>query len=402
MFMSGGSETTIKSLRTKVAESALGLGAALSGCNVRRMSIHDATGHLAWTSGAALSGDEHEFLLDALDCFALEPARPVLEREGEGGFGLVAFAARDPRGALHGALLLDVELATVSGRPGERLMPARGERLMRQLALRLGSATPRVATPPGAGFSGQPLTLYVQQLLKLAATGRTRRYEVLLRTRDTPSGEPALPQELIAAAEQPDSGGALDRAVLAELCRWLIQNRPQLDVEPAAFSINLSTGALLDPSFPEFVATTLEEARLNPRLIGFEIRERQCREHPDAVQAFVEHCERIGCHIVLDDFTFHPDVLGLLRMRAVRMLKICPSLTLDGLGDRISQAQVAAISQGSRVLGIHSAAKRIESPQARQWLTAVGIEFAQGYLFESPLPLAELSASRLAGPQVRL
>lgn len=400
--MSGGSDTTIKSLRTKVAESALGLGEALSGCNIRRMSIHDATGHLAWSNATAPSADEHEFLLDALDCFALEPARPMLEREGEAGFGLMAFAARDPRGALHGALLLDVERVTVTGRPGERSIPVSGERLLRQLALRLGSATPRVTTPPGPGFGGQPLTLYVQQLLKLAATGRTRRYEVLLRTRDTPSGEPALPQALIAAAELPQSGGALDRAVLAELCRWLIQNRPQLDVEPAAFSINLSTGALLDAGFPDFIAITLEEARLNPRLIGFEIRERQCREHPETVQAFVSRCEEIGCQIVLDDFTFHPDVLGLLRMRAVRMLKIDPSLTLEGLSDKILQAQVAAISQGSRVLGIHSAAKRIETPQVRQWLTAAGIEFAQGYLLENPLPLAELSASRLAGPQARL
>jgi EAL domain-containing protein (putative c-di-GMP-specific phosphodiesterase class I) len=83
------------------------------------------------------------------------------------------------------------------------------------------------------------------------------------------------------------------------------------------------------------------------------------------------------------------------------MLKICPSLTLDGLNDRVSQAQVAAISHGSRVLGIQSAAKRIETPQARQWLAAAGIEFAQGYLFESPLPLAELAGARLAGPQAR-
>src|SRR5690606_32691567 len=119
------------------------------------------------------------------------------------------------------------------------------------------------------------------------------------------------------------------------------------------------------------------------------------------VQRFLEECERIGCHVVLDDFTFHSDVLELLRAPAVRMLKICPSLTLDGLGDKVSQAQVAAISHGSRVLGIHSAAKRIESAQVRQWLAAAGVEFAQGYLFESPVPLAELGATRLAEPARR-
>jgi EAL domain-containing protein (putative c-di-GMP-specific phosphodiesterase class I) len=399
--MSGGSDTTIKTMRTKIAESAFGLGEALSGCNVRRMSIHDATGHTVWNSGIALSHDEQEFVLDALDCFALEPARLTLEREGTTPINLVAFAARDPRGALHGALLLDVELVTLSGRPGERLMPVRGERLLRQLALRLGSSKPQISAPPGAGFGDKQLALYVQQLQKLGAAGRTRRYEVLLRSNATTSGVPELPGALIVAAEQPASGGQLDRSVLVELCRWMIEHRSQYEVEPAAFSINLSTGGLLDDSFPSFVSRTLREARLNPRLIGFEIRENQCRAYPAAVQAFVARCEAIGCHVVLDDFTFHSDVLGLLRARAVRMLKICPTLTLEGLRDKVSQAQVAAISQGSRVLGIHSAAKRIESPQARQWLAAVGIEFAQGYLFESPVPLSELGATRLAEPQSR-
>lgn len=400
--MTGEPETTIKTLRTKVTESALALGEALSGCNVLRLSIHDATGATAWNSGAPLTSAEHDFLLDALDCFALEPARTALERAGPGGQGLVAFAARDPRGALHGALLLEAELVTINGRAGERQLPASAERLLRQLALRLaGSARPKIQNLGSPAFAAEGLTLYVQQLLGLGATGRTRRFEVLLRTHDTPSGAPELPQDRIAAAEDPASGGQLDRAVLDELCRWMIHNRAQFEVEPAAFSINLSTGALLDESFPADVSRMLRETHLNPRLLGFEVRESQCRAYPAAVQRFFERCEEIGCHVVLDDFTFHSDVLELLRARAVRMVKICPSLTLDGLGDKISQAQVAAISHGSRVLGIRSAAKRIESAQVRQWLAAAGVEFAQGYLFESPVPLAELGAARMATPQLR-
>jgi EAL domain-containing protein (putative c-di-GMP-specific phosphodiesterase class I) len=399
--MSGGADTTIKTMRTKIAESALHLGEALSGSKVRRMSLHDATGQTVWNSGIPLDTGEQEFVLDALDSFALEPSRLTFERDNSGPVGLVAYAARDPRGALHGTVLLDVELATLSGRAGERTVPARLDRLLRQLALRLDGAAPPVSVPQDAGFNGQPLTLYVQQLQELGGAGRTRRYEVLLRSTATSTGRPELPQALIVEAEQPNSGGRLDRAVLVELCRWLIQQRAQFDLEPAAFSINLSTGALLDSSFPAFVARTLREARLNPRLIGFEIREQQCRAFPGAVRDFVARCETIGCYVVLDDFTFHSDVLGLLRARAVRMLKICPSLTLEGLRDKVSQAQVAAISQGSRVLGIHSAAKRIESPQARQWLAAVGIEFAQGYLFESPVPLSDLATARLARPVAR-
>src|SRR5690606_28008447 len=117
----------------------------------------------AWNSGAGLTADEHDFLLDALDSFALEPSRAALERSGSGGMGLVAFAARDPRGALHGALLLHAELVTINGRPGDRQMPSRGERLLRQLALRLGDGAPHVTTQgAAAGFGNTSLVLYVQ------------------------------------------------------------------------------------------------------------------------------------------------------------------------------------------------------------------------------------------------
>ncbi len=400
--MDVGTETTIRTLRTKVAESALALSEALSTCNVLRLSIHDAAGATAWSSAGPLAPAEHDFLLDALDVFALEASRTSLERPVAGGLGLAAYAARDPRGALQGAVLLHAELVTLNGAPGARQLPARGERLLRQLALRLASVAPQVCAGLEAApeFGDATLVLYVQQLLKLGAAGPTRRFEVLLRAREG-AGEAVLPSEMIAAAEDPDSAGQLDRAVITELCRWLIRNRAQFEVEPAAFSINLSTGALLDGSFPDYLSRTVREMRLNPRLLGFEVREAQCRAHPGAVQRFLDRCEEIGCHVVLDDFTFHPDVLELLRARPVRMVKICPSLTLEGIGDKVSQAQVAAISHGSRVLGIHSVAKRIESAQVRQWVAAAGVEFAQGYLFESPVPLAELASTRLAAPMAR-
>src|SRR5690606_8507877 len=116
--MNGTSDTTIRTLRTKVAESALALSEMLAACNVLRMSIHDATGATVWNSGDALSSAEHEFLLDALDSFSLEIARTTLERSCQDGLGMVAYAARDPRGALHGAVLLHAELVTLNGRSG--------------------------------------------------------------------------------------------------------------------------------------------------------------------------------------------------------------------------------------------------------------------------------------------
>jgi EAL domain-containing protein (putative c-di-GMP-specific phosphodiesterase class I) len=398
--MTSDEVTTIKSLPTKVEEVALEIGAAMSGSDVYRTSVHDATGSAVWISAGNIDRAEQSFMLDALDCFALEPARATFEREIGKGRGLVAYAARDPRGALHGALLLDVSLRSLGGRTGERMTMPLFARLLQRLALRLAGEKPRVVNTV-AEHEGQPVTLFVQQLVKLRSTGRTRRYEVLLRADTVDSAPQEAPRDMLDRAEDPASGGKLDRVVVTELCQWLTRNRAQLDVDPAAFSVNLSTGALLDDTFMGFVEKALRDARINPRLLGFEIREEQCRKHPEQALRFMQFCEKVGCHVVIDDFTFHSDVLPMLRQRAVRMLKIDCALTVAALKDKVAQAQVAAISHGSRVLGMHCVAKRIESPTARQWLSAIGVDFAQGYLMEGPLPITELASLRLTEPVKR-
>jgi EAL domain-containing protein (putative c-di-GMP-specific phosphodiesterase class I) len=390
-------ETTIKSLPTKIEEIALEIGAALSGRGIYRSSIHDATGSAMWTSEGSLDQTETAFVLDALDCMALEPSRLCYERESAKGRGLVAFAARDPRGALHGALVLDANLRSLGGRTGERLALPQFARLLHRLALRLAGTAPRVHAPL-AEHEGLAVTLYVQQLLRLRSTGRTRRYEVLLRADSAESAPQEAPRDMLDKAEDPASGGVLDRVVVGELSSWLSANRKQLDVDPAAFTVNLSTGALLNEPFLDFVEKAIKAAHINPRMLGFEIREAQCRQHLEAVTRFVKFCERIGCQVAIDDFTFHSDVLPLLRQRAVRMLKIDASLTVAALKDKVAQAQVAAISHGARVLGMHCVAKRIESPVARQWLSAIGVDFAQGFLMEGPLPITELASLRLTEP----
>jgi EAL domain-containing protein (putative c-di-GMP-specific phosphodiesterase class I) len=96
------------------------------------------------------------------------------------------------------------------------------------------------------------------------------------------------------------------------------------------------------------------------------------------------------CQVVIDDFTLHSDVLPLLRSSAVRLVKIDAQLTAAAMKDKLSQAIVVAISQASKVLGTHCVAKRIDSAMARQWLAAVGVDFAQGFLLEGPLPLTDL------------
>jgi EAL domain-containing protein (putative c-di-GMP-specific phosphodiesterase class I) len=371
------------------------IAATLPGLEISSSSIHDASGDPVWMSEGVLGPDEYALMLDALDCFTLEPLRGCFERKiGDDRCRLV-FPARDPRGGLRGAVMVEAAARTVGGRPTERALHPIFAGLLKRLSMQLVPSTTAKVETPSVQFAGRPLTLYVQQLLKLRSSGRTRRYEVLLRSAAEGSDPQHAPLDLLATADDPESKGELDRFVLTELCRWLAANREQLDAEPATFSINMSTGALLNGQFAQTAAQLIRDAHLNPRVVAFEIREQQCLAHPQEAEAFILACQKLGSPVVIDDFTFHTDALPLLRHRAVRMLKIDATLTVAALKDKVAQAQVVAISQGSKVMGMHCVAKRIDSATARQWLAAIGVDFAQGFLLEGPLPLTNLQTLTL-------
>lgn len=236
------------------------------------------------------------------------------------------------------------------------------------------------------------ISLHVQQLMKLRSGGRTRRYEVLVRSKNSAAGD-KMDEDLVRALSLRESATAVDRQVVSELARWLKHHPAVWNHDPASFSINLSLGSLLDPDFASFVTQQLQVSGVAPDTIGFEIQESAFLKHRDAVARFILECEKAGCYIVVDDFTMHSDVVPFLSSRAVRVIKVDPNLTVAAMNDRLSQAVVIAISQASKVLGLHCVAKRIESTASRQWLAAVGIDFAQGYVLEDPRPIDTLAAA---------
>lgn len=233
------------------------------------------------------------------------------------------------------------------------------------------------------------LALYVQQLLKLRPGGRTRRYEVLLRSRNDPTRD-AAPPTLKQATTALDANSALDRYVLVELVKWLGKHRDIWEAEPSSFTVNLSATTLKDPGFLSFASGLFEEHEVTPGVVGFEIPEQACIDAPGAVAEFVERCERLGAFLALDDFSLHSAAQPLLASAAVRLVKIDARLTLGAMKDKLPQAMVVAISQAAKVLGIHCVAKRVDSSMARQWLAAIGIDFAQGFSLERPQALDSL------------
>jgi len=205
------------------------------------------------------------------------------------------------------------------------------------------------------------LILEAQLFTKLRAGGRTRRYEVLVRSSHPNRTPPGL-----------------DHIALQRLLTWLGSNRPAWTSEPTSFTLNLSIATLEDERFPQFVAANLKAHGIAADNIGFEIAEPLCIQRRAQVERFITLCDKLGCFVVIDDFSLDSTIVGLLRSKALRLVKIDPKLTSVALKDQLAQAMVVAIAQAVKVLGIHCAAKRVDSQAALQWLTAIGCDFAQG------------------------
>ena len=169
----------------------------------------------------------------------------------------------------------------------------------------------------------------------------------------------------------------LERAT-QRLLAWLGAHRAAWTVEPASFTLNVSIATLEDEGFLKQVAAGLQGNGIAPDTVGFEIAEPLCTQRRAQVERFMAACEKLGCFVVIDDFSFDSSVVPLLRSRALRLVKIDSRLTGGALRDKLSQAIVVAVVQAVKVLGMHCSAQQVDSQAALQWLSAVGCDFAQG------------------------
>ena len=82
----------------------------------------------------------------------------------------------------------------------------------------------------------------------------------------------------------------------------------------------------------------------------------------------------------------------MLRLPGVRYVKLASQITSNMRTDKISQAAITAIVQMARVLGMHTVAKRTETPAEHEWLTALGVDFVQSNSVAPPMSIESLNA----------
>jgi diguanylate cyclase len=154
-------------------------------------------------------------------------------------------------------------------------------------------------------------------------------------------------------------------------------------------SINI-TGRLL--SDPGFVDHAIKQAGGAQGRIWLEVTESALAADPERALSHVARLAEAGIGVSIDDFGAGP--LSLARLRGVRAeeVKISQSLILDVADDRRNTRLVRAAIELAHGLGMKAAAKGVETNEVYALLASMGCDFAQGFLIERPMPLADLLA----------
>ncbi len=377
---------------------------AIEPARAHAVSLHDERGEVLWLSESSMGPDEHDAVRQAVETFVDPDSPALLVRDLGDTRSAVLLRAVDPDRALAGAVMIVMD-SRVLKQDGQGAVLLVTPRLQRALAdfTAMRSGAPRGSLPAAAAaatlpevdrlhaeFRRSPIALHVQRLVPLTKGGQLQRYEVLLRFKSDAAANLA-PQAMLTAAVESGLGSMIDRRVVAELIGWLVRHPAVWTGGATLFSVNLTATALHDEHFVKFVELCISKAALPRGTVAFEIDVAEAVRLGEKTSHLAEALDRLGCPLVLDEFSLRTECVELLRMPGVRYVKLTPELTARMRSDKHAQAAITAVVQLARVLGLHTVAKRTENAAEREWLTALGVDFVQSNAFSPPVAIETLT-----------
>lgn len=170
-------------------------------------------------------------------------------------------------------------------------------------------------------------------------------------------------------------------------------------------AVNVSARQLDEPDFTDTVVETLAKHRLESKALTLEITESAIVRDPAWTAGVLHSLRAHGIHIALDDFGTGSSSLTLLRELPVDSLKVDKSFVDHVTAQPRDAVLVRMLTDAAHALGLTVCAEGVETMEQARQLTAIGVEYAQGWTFGRPLPVepsGQLPRSRWPRPLMDL
>jgi len=216
-------------------------------------------------------------------------------------------------------------------------------------------------------------------------TGDCMGFEALIRWYHPEKGL-ISPADFIPLAEEtglivPIGAWALEKACF-QIQQWNLIFSPD---KPFSISVNLSSNQIVQPDLIDQISRILEQSKLPALQLNIEITESVIMENIDVACSKLQSLRDMGIQIYIDDFGTGYSSLGYLQQLPVDILKIDRSFVKNIGTDVGSEEIIRAIITLADGLGKTVIAEGIETVAQQEWLSQMGCQYAQGYLFSRPL-----------------
>jgi diguanylate cyclase (GGDEF)-like protein len=229
----------------------------------------------------------------------------------------------------------------------------------------------------------QQLELFYQPIIN-ARNNAISGFEALARWRHPVKGM-VPPGLFIPIAEDSGLIVPLGEWALREACRQATRWPDDLKI-----AVNLSPVQFTAPDLVEVVERILAETRLAPNRLELEITERIFISDSENTLASLRRLKALGVRIAMDDFGTGYSSLSYLRSFPFDKIKVDRAFVSD-LAERNEYVVIVqAVVSIARALGMTTTAEGVETVGQHQFLSALGCDELQGYLFSAPVPVDKI------------
>jgi EAL domain-containing protein (putative c-di-GMP-specific phosphodiesterase class I)/GGDEF domain-containing protein len=211
-------------------------------------------------------------------------------------------------------------------------------------------------------------------------------FEALIRW-ILPSGEFISPNDFIPVAEEtglilPISSWVL-KTTIEQLGKW-----QKSGYDKIRLSINLSSRQIQHEDFMIEIEEAIKASAVNTKNISLELTEHSLLEELDLISTRLCKLKSLGFKLSIDDFGTGYSSLSYIHKLPIDTLKIDRSFIID-YPEKIDMTIVDLIYGMSRHFKMDIVVEGIENSDQEDYVTKLGCEYGQGYLYSKPLKLED-------------
>jgi len=208
------------------------------------------------------------------------------------------------------------------------------------------------------------------------ANQTTTHYEVLCRLLDT-NGTLSDAAKFIGPLRVAGLVSQVTRVVIDKAFKFFANNSFN-------FSINISREDLQENYLEDFLDYKCDKYQINPNRIYLEIVEDSALANTPIIITQIKRLRALGFHITVDDFGSEYSIFSRMLRFHADFIKIDQTFVKDLDTNQAHRLVVENIVNFAKKAGIKTVAEHVESEILQQQVSALGVDYSQGFYIGKP------------------